>query len=193
MPPKRQRIRPEIFALRPIVEGCPPGLSPASFSERALARVRARRRPVQSWYLDLTLLAGYLGSERRYHHTAPISSIFALAEGLRLVEEEGMEARAERHREAAAALLEGASALGFEPLVEAAHRLPMLCALRLPERVAAAGEAGLRGRLLEKYGIEVGGGLGSLAGRIWRIGLMGENARLANVERLLCALRRELG
>jgi alanine-glyoxylate transaminase/serine-glyoxylate transaminase/serine-pyruvate transaminase len=172
---------------------CPPGLSPASFSDRALARVRARRRPVQSWYLDLTLLAGYLGGERRYHHTAPISSILALAEGLRLVDAEGMDARAERHREAAAALLEGMADFGFEPLVAEPHRLPMLSALRVPERVAAAGEAGLRRQLLDKYGIEVGGGLGPLAGRIWRVGLMGENARLVNVERLLCALRRELG
>jgi alanine-glyoxylate transaminase/serine-glyoxylate transaminase/serine-pyruvate transaminase len=172
---------------------CPPGLSPASFSERALAGVRARRRPVQSWYLDLTLLAGYVGGERRYHHTAPISSILALAEGLRIVDEEGMETRAERHREAADALLEGLAPLGFEPLVAAPHRLPMLSALRLPERVVAAGELGLRRQLLDKYGIEVGGGLGPLAGRIWRIGLMGENARIASVERLLCALRRELG
>ncbi len=172
---------------------CPPGLSPASFSDRALARVRSRRRPVQSWYLDLTLLAGYLGGERRYHHTAPISSILALAEGLRLVDEEGMEARAERHREAAAELLEGVAPLGFEPLVAPPHRLPMLSALRLPERVAGAGEAGLRRQLLDKYGIEVGGGLGPLAGRIWRVGLMGENARIATVERLLCALRHELG
>ena len=172
---------------------CPPGLSPASFSDRALAVVRARRHPVQSWYLDLTLLAGYLGGERRYHHTAPISSILALAEGLRLVDEEGMEARAERHREAAAALLEGVAPLGFEPLVAQSHRLPMLSSLRLPERVALAGEAGLRRQLLDKYGIEVGGGLGPLAGRIWRVGLMGENARLATVERLLCALRHELG
>jgi alanine-glyoxylate transaminase/serine-glyoxylate transaminase/serine-pyruvate transaminase len=172
---------------------CPPGLSPASFSPRALERVRARRAPVQSWYLDLGLLGAYVGTERRYHHTAPISAIFGLAEALRMVAAEGMEARGERHRAAAAALLEGLAPLGFEPLVEAAHRLPMLSALRLPPRVAEAGEAGLRRQLLEKYGIEVGGGLGALAGRIWRIGLMGENARFANVERLLFALRREVG
>jgi alanine-glyoxylate transaminase/serine-glyoxylate transaminase/serine-pyruvate transaminase len=172
---------------------CPPGLSPASFSERAIERVAARRRPVQSWYLDLGLLAGYLGGERRYHHTAPISAILALAEGLRLVEAEGMEVRAERHAAAAAALLEALEPLGFEPLVAAPWRLPMLTSLRLPARVAATGEADLRRQLLDKYGIEVGGGLGPLAGRIWRIGLMGENARLANVERLLCALRREIG
>jgi alanine-glyoxylate transaminase/serine-glyoxylate transaminase/serine-pyruvate transaminase len=172
---------------------CPPGLSPATFSERALERVRARRGPVQSWYLDLGLLAGYLGAERRYHHTAPISAILALAEGLRLVEAEGMEARAERHRTASAALVELLEPLGFEPLVAPAWRLPMLVALRLPQRVLAMGEADLRRQLLQKYGVEVGGGLGPLAGRIWRIGLMGENARLANVERLLCALRREIG
>ena len=172
---------------------CPPGLSPATFSDRASARVKSRRSPVQSWYLDLGLLAGYLGSERRYHHTAPISAILALAEGLRLVEEEGMPARAERHREAAAALVEGLEPLGFAPLVEPAYRLPMLLSLRLPAAVVAAGEAGLRRQLLDKYGIEVGGGLGVLAGRIWRIGLMGENARLVNVERLLCAVRGVLG
>jgi alanine-glyoxylate transaminase/serine-glyoxylate transaminase/serine-pyruvate transaminase len=171
---------------------CPPGLSPASFSERAVERVRTRTVPVQSWYLDLNLLAGYLGEERVYHHTAPISAILGLAEGLRLVEAEGMEARELRHRKAAAALIEGMGELGFEPLVEEAYRLPMLTTLRLPERVLQDGEAALRRRLLDHYGIEVGGGLGKLAGQIWRVGLMGENARLTNVEALLTALRREL-
>ncbi len=171
---------------------CPPGLAPASFSERAVEVVLGRKRPVSSWYLDLGLLAGYYGGERVYHHTAPISMVLALAEGLRRVEEEGMGEREIRHRAAAAALLEGLAPLGFEPLVAEAHRLPMLCALRLPRALAPADEATLRQRLLEKYGIEVGGGLGPLAGRIWRIGLMGENARIANVEALLSALRREL-
>jgi len=172
---------------------CPPGLAPASFSERAVERARRRRTPVPSWYLDLNLLAGYYGSERVYHHTAPVSMLVALVEALRMVEEEGMEERAERHRAAAAALLQGLAPLGFEPLVAAPHRLPMLSALRLPAAVASAGEAALRRQLLEKYGIEVGGGLGPLAGRIWRIGLMGENARLTTVEALITALRRELG
>ena len=171
---------------------CPPGLSPASFSERALERVHSRKSPVQSWYLDLQLLEGYLGSERIYHHTAPISAIYALAEGLRLVEEEGMQTRVQRHRETAAALVEGLAPLGFQPLVEEAHRLPMLTAVRLPASLPPDKEAGLRRRLLDRYGIEVGGGLGKLAGRIWRIGLMGENARLTNVEALLSSLRREL-
>lgn len=170
---------------------CPPGLSPASFSARALARVRSRRAPVPSWYFDLTLLAGYYGAERVYHHTAPVSAILGLAEALRMVEEEGLEARFARHRRAAQLLVEGLAPLGFEPLVAAAQRLPMLTAVRLPERVARAGEAALRRRLLDGHGIEVGGGLGKLAGRIWRIGLMGENARPEAVERLLAALRSE--
>jgi alanine-glyoxylate transaminase/serine-glyoxylate transaminase/serine-pyruvate transaminase len=172
---------------------CPPGLSPASFSPRALARVRGRAAPVQSWYLDATLLSGYFGSERVYHHTAPISMIYGLAEALRIVHEEGMEARAARHREAARALLAGLRPLGFEPLVAEPVRLPTLTTLRLPPAVAAAGEAALRRRLLERHGIEVGGGLGKLAGSVWRVGLMGENARSECVERLAAALREELG
>jgi alanine-glyoxylate transaminase/serine-glyoxylate transaminase/serine-pyruvate transaminase len=171
---------------------CPPGLSPASFSERAVERARSRATPVQSWFLDLNLLAGYLGEDRVYHHTAPVSAILALDEGLRVVEEEGMAMRAERHRTVAEALLEGLAPLGFEPLVAPGIRLPMLTTVRLPDAVQRQGEAALRRRLLDHYGIELGGGLGSLAGRIWRIGLMGENARLANVEALLTALRREL-
>jgi alanine-glyoxylate transaminase/serine-glyoxylate transaminase/serine-pyruvate transaminase len=171
---------------------CPPGLSPVSFSPRALERVRARRAPVQSWYLDVTLLAAYYGSERVYHHTAPISMVYALAEALRVVEEEGMPARERRHREAAAALVERLAPLGFEPLVAPALRLPTLTTLRLPESVRTRGEAGLRRRLLDEHGIEVGGGLGKLAGSVWRVGLMGENARVANVERLADALQKLL-
>lgn len=171
---------------------CPPGLSPVSFSERAVKLIRTRSVPVQSWYLDLNLLADYLGEERVYHHTAPISAILGLAEGLRRVEAEGMDARAERHRQAATALIEGMAELGFEPLVSEPFRLPMLTTLRLPEWVQQSGETELRRRLLSIYGIEVGGGLGKLAGQIWRVGLMGENARLTNIECLLNALRREL-
>jgi alanine-glyoxylate transaminase/serine-glyoxylate transaminase/serine-pyruvate transaminase len=171
---------------------CPPGLSPVSFSEAALARVRSRRTPVQSWYLDIGLLGAYFGSERVYHHTAPVAMILGLAEALEMIEEEGMQARIARHREAGEALVEGLGAFGFRPLVEDRYRLPMLTSLRLPERFTPAEEASLRRRLLERYGIEVGGGLGSLAGRIWRIGLMGENARLTSVESLFSALRREI-
>jgi alanine-glyoxylate transaminase/serine-glyoxylate transaminase/serine-pyruvate transaminase len=171
---------------------CPPGLSPVSFGPRAALRVRGRATPVQSWYFDVGLLSAYYGRERVYHHTAPISAIYALVEGLRIVEEEGLEARAARHREAARVLLEGLTPLGFEPLVAPEVRLPMLSALRLPSAVVAGGEAALRRRLLERHGIEVGGGLGKLAGAIWRVGLMGENARPACAERLVAALRAEL-
>ena len=171
---------------------CPPGLSPATFSARAVEHVRARKTPVQSWYLDVGLLASYFGGPRAYHHTAPITAILGLAEGLRIVEEEGMEVRVTRHRSAAEQLIEGVRPLGFEPLVEARYRLPMLTTLRLPDTVVRRGEADLRRALLDRYGIEVGGGLGKLAGQVWRIGLMGENARLINVEALLFALRKEL-
>ncbi|MCZ6463878.1 MAG: aminotransferase class V-fold PLP-dependent enzyme, partial [Proteobacteria bacterium] len=175
---------------------CPPGLSPVSFSDRVLEHVRRRATPVQSWYLDVSLLAAYYegggDGARVYHHTAPISAVLGLAEGLRIVEEEGIEARAERHRAASRALLEGLAPLGFEPLVDEAVRLPPLTTVRLPARIQQAGEAALRANLLERHGIEVGGGLGKLAGSIWRIGLMGENAREESVERLLGALRREL-
>ena len=167
---------------------CPPGLSPVSFSERALERVRARRTPVQSWYFDVTLLSAYYGSERVYHHTAPISMMYGLAEALRVVDEEGMAAREARHRAAAAALIERLAPLGFTPLVAPDVRLPTLTTLRLPDSVLARGEVKLRRRLLDEHGIEVGGGLGKLAGGVWRVGLMGENARVENVERLADAL-----
>lgn len=169
---------------------CPPGLSPISFSPRAVERVLARKTKVQSWYLDVSMLARYYGSERVYHHTAPISMIYAIAEALRVVEEEGMQARAARHRAAAAALVARLAPLGFTPLVAEELRLPSLTTLRLPERIVAAGEAKLRRRLLDEHDIEVGGGLGKLAGRVWRVGLMGENARDENVERLAKALER---
>ncbi len=167
---------------------CPPGLSPVSFSDRAIARVAERSHPVQSWFMDVSLLAGYYGGERAYHHTAPISAIYGLAEGLRLVHDEGMPARVDRHTEAQQALLAGLAPLGFEPLVDAAVRLPPLTTLRLPDTVGRVGEADVRRRLLDDHGIEVGGGLGKLAGQIWRIGLMGHNARAASVERLREAL-----
>ena len=170
----------------------PPGLSPVTFSERALERVRTRRRPVQSWYLDAGLLAAYFGSERVYHHTAPVSLVFALAEALRVVDEEGLEARFARHRAAGEQLVTALAPLGLVPLVAPERRLPMLTSLRLPESILRRGEAQLRRRLLDAHGIEVGGGLGKLAGRIWRVGLMGENARPERVEALRHALVAEL-
>ncbi len=167
---------------------CPPGLSPISFAPRAVETVLARKTKVQSWYLDVSMLARYYGSERVYHHTAPISMIYAIAEALRVLEEEGMQARAARHRAAAAALIEQLAPLGFTPLVAEDVRLPSLTTLRLPERIVAAGEAKVRRRLLDEHDIEVGGGLGKLAGQVWRVGLMGENARVENVEQLARAI-----
>ncbi len=165
---------------------CPPGLSPIAFGPRALARLERRTRAVQSWYLDLTLIGRYFGAERVYHHTAPVSMILALHEALRLVLEEGLAARFARHARAHRTLVSGLAELGFEMLVDEPHRLPMLNAVIPPYD----DEAAVRRRLLDEHGIEVGAGLGKLAGRIWRIGLMGENARVSVVERLLDALRK---
>ncbi len=164
---------------------CPPGLSPAAFGPRALERFERRGVPVQSWYLDLGLIGRYFGEERVYHHTAPVSMILALHAALERVLDEGLEARFARHLDAHHALVEGLAALGFEMLVDPAYRLPMLNAVIPP----VEDEAVIRRKLLLDYGIEIGGGLGKLAGRIWRIGLMGENARRQVVERLLQALR----
>ncbi len=164
---------------------CPPGLSPVAFGARALERVERRRTPVQSWYLDLTMIGRYFGSERVYHHTAPVSMIFALHEALHRVLDEGLDARFARHAAAHAALVAGLEALGFRMLVAEAQRLPMLNTVVPPYE----DEAGVRRRLLEEHGIEVGAGLGKLAGRVWRVGLMGENARSEVVDRLLAALR----
>jgi alanine-glyoxylate transaminase/serine-glyoxylate transaminase/serine-pyruvate transaminase len=171
---------------------CPPGLSPASFGPRALEKLARRRTPVPSWYFDLNLLGAYFGERRVYHHTAPIAAIAGLAAALERVEAEGMEAREARHRAAARHLVASLAPLGFEPLVAEEHRLPMLTSLRLPERILRDGEAALRRRLLDAHGIEVGGGLGQLAGRIWRVGLMGENARSEVVDLLADALSSEL-
>jgi len=172
---------------------CPPGLSPISFSKEAVMKATERKSKVQSWYLDIGLLAGYYGSGQRvYHHTAPITAIYGLDEGLRQIEKEGLQARIARHADAAQILIEGLQTLGFEPLVDKEHRLPMLTSVKLPERVVNRGEAKVRSALLNDHGIEVGAGLGSLAGKIWRIGLMGENAREASIDRLLSALQKEL-
>ncbi|MFQ5515675.1 MAG: pyridoxal-phosphate-dependent aminotransferase family protein [Myxococcota bacterium] len=165
--------------------GAPPGLAPLAFGPRALEKLERRRTPVQSWYLDLGLIGRYFGAQRVYHHTAPISMIYALHAALERILEEGLEARIARHLEAHRHLVLGLDSLGFRMLVDPAHRLPMLNTVQPP----VADEAGLRARLLAEHGIEVGGGLGKLAGRVWRIGLMGENARTEIVDRLLAALR----
>jgi len=168
---------------------CPPGLSPVTFGSRAIARIEARTRKVRSWYLDLGLIGSYFGGDRVYHHTAPISMIYALAEALQIVREEGLEARFERHRLAHLSLLAGLEALGMEPAAAAGHRLWMLNSVTVP---AGVEEAVVRRRLLVRHCIEIGPGLGPLAGKVWRIGLMGESSRPEHVRRLLLALAAEL-
>jgi alanine-glyoxylate transaminase/serine-glyoxylate transaminase/serine-pyruvate transaminase len=161
--------------------GCPPGLSPASFSPRALEAINRRKTKVQSWYFDLTLLPRYWGEERAYHHTAPISMIFALREGLRLLLEEGLKARWDRHVQNHRALKAGLMAMGLSYIAPEGHQLPQLNAVRIP---AGINDVPVRQQLLARFGIEIGGGLGEFKGKAWRIGLMGYNARPAIV--LLC-------
>ena len=167
---------------------CPPGLAPVSFSPRALERIAARRTPVPSFYFDVGEVMKYLGGdgERAYHHTAPISMVYALDAALTEIGDEGLDARIARHRAAAEHLVAELGSLGLDPLVAPADRLHPLTTVRLPEGLD---EAGVRRRLLEAHGIEIGGGLGPLAGRVWRIGLMGGNACRESVERLIAALR----
>lgn len=169
----------------------PPGLSPITLSERAVERLRGRRTPVQSWFMDLTLVTAYWGSgaRRTYHHTAPINALYALHESLLLLHEEGIEQAWERHRRNHLALRAGLEALGLSFLVPEEERLVQLNAVRVP---AGIDEARVRTRLLEEHGLEIGAGLGSLAGKVWRIGLMGYSSRPANVERCVDALGRVL-
>ena len=165
--------------------GVPPGLSPLSFSARAVERVRGRSRPSQSWYLDLGLLADYVGSARRYHHTAPITMLYGLHAGLGVVLDEGLDAAHARHRHAGGLLQDALPDLGFRPFA-LERRLPQLTSVWLPEGVD---DAKTRTELRVRFGIEVGGGLGELAGKGWRIGLMGHSARERSVITLLGALR----
>ena len=165
---------------------CPPGLAPLTIGERALAAIRSRRTPCQSWYLDVSLIADYwVSSKRAYHHTAPISMIYALQEALRLVDEEGLDARYARHRTNSHALMAGLDALGFEPIAQEGARLTTLHCFAPPPGID---EAWGRKTLLQEYGIEIGAGLGPLQGKAWRVGLMGESSTRANVEALLGAL-----
>lgn len=165
---------------------CPPGLSPFTMSERALAAVKGRRTRCQSWYLDMSLIAEYWAEgSRTYHHTAPISMLYGLREALRLIEEEGLPARYKRHRTNSEALLAGLQELELVPLPPAGRRLPMLNCVTVPPHIP---EADIRAQLLSRYGIEIGGGHGPLKGKVWRIGLMGESSTEANVLTLLNAL-----
>jgi len=164
---------------------CPPGLAPLTVGPRALEVLHGRKTKVANWYLDLTMIEKYWGSERTYHHTAPISANYALREALRLVYEEGLEARFARHGVNAELLWEGLEALGLELCVPLDHRLPSLTTVWIPEGLD---EGAIRRHLLREYNVEIAGGLGAFKGRVWRIGLMGYSSRRENVRLLLAAL-----
>jgi alanine-glyoxylate transaminase/serine-glyoxylate transaminase/serine-pyruvate transaminase len=162
---------------------CPPGLSPVTFSERAIEAVRKRKTKVQSWYLDLSMIEKYWSSERLYHHTAPISMNY---EALRIVLEEGLEASWQRHRQVHEIFIREMRKLEIEPAVAEAIRAPMINAIRIPE---GTDDAKVRQRLYDEFNIEIGAGLGPLRGKIWRVGLMGHGATAENIELLANALR----
>ena len=166
---------------------CPPGLAPISFSDKAVEKLQARKTKVPNWYLDLSLIASYWeGNTRAYHHTAPINMEYALYAALECVLKEGLENVYKRHNDMHAYLVEQLSGLGLSMYVAEGSRLPMLNAVTIP---AGVDEAAIRKTLLEKYRIEIGSGLGPLAGKIWRIGLMGHTARKENIDKLIGALR----
>ncbi|MEJ7708583.1 MAG: alanine--glyoxylate aminotransferase family protein [Pyrinomonadaceae bacterium] len=168
---------------------CPPGLSPITLSERALDALKKRKSKVQSWYLDLTMVEKYWGAERTYHHTAPISMNYALHEALVIVQEEGLEKRWARHQLNHQAFVAGVEAMGLEMLCDPQNRLWSLNTVRIPEGV---NDAVVRSRLLDEFQIEIGGGLGPLKNKIWRVGLMGTSSNKNNIVLLLSALERIL-
>lgn len=164
---------------------CPPGLAPVTFSPRAQDAINSRHKKVQSWYLDTTMLSSYWGSDRAYHHTAPINANYGLHEALRLLLGEGLENRFARHRDNHLALRAGLEALGLDYLVAEEYRLPMLNSVSIP---AGVDDGTVRKQLLNDFNIEIGGGLGPLKGKAWRIGLMGEACSKSNVLLFLAAL-----
>jgi alanine-glyoxylate transaminase/serine-glyoxylate transaminase/serine-pyruvate transaminase len=170
--------------------GAPPGLAPVTFSDRAIEAARNRKHPVRSWYLDITLLEQYWGSAPRvYHHTSSSTLNYALLEALLLIEEEGLQKRFERHLKNHQALVAGVEAMGLEMLVKPEHRLPTLNTIRVPDGVD---EAKVRSYLLQTFNLEIGAGLGALAGQVWRVGLMGYSSSAENVLFFLSAISRAL-
>lgn len=169
---------------------CPPGLSPVSLGPRAMEVATKRQKKVQSWYLDVNLLASYWGQERVYHHTAPITMNYAIHEALRLVLLEGLENRWRRHQQNQLSLRDGLKKLGLSIVAQEGHQLWQLNAVSVPD---GADETDVRKRLLNDFGIEIGAGLGPLKGKIWRVGLMGETSKRENVEVFLEALKTCLG
>ena len=169
---------------------CPPGSSPFTMGDRALAKLNNRKSKVTNWYLDMSLLSNYWGNGRTYHHTAPVNMTYAIREALRLVAEEGLEARWNRHRQAAEYLWDGLEEMGLTCHVPREYRLPTLTTVRVPDGVDAKA---VTGRLIDEHNLELGGGLGDLAGQVWRVGLMGYNAKKSSVDTFLAALKQVLG
>ncbi len=170
---------------------CLPGLSPISIGGQAVEKIQNRKTKVQSWFMDLNLVMGYWGgeSQRSYHHTAPVNSLYALHESLLILQEEGLEKSWARHQANHERLKSGLAELGLEMFVEEAIRLPQLNAVRIPDGVD---DAGVRGRLLNEFNLEIGAGLGPMAGKIWRIGLMGHASKQENVDYCVDALKQVL-
>jgi alanine-glyoxylate transaminase/serine-glyoxylate transaminase/serine-pyruvate transaminase len=169
--------------------GAPPGLAPVTFSERALEAASHRKHPIRSWYLDITLLDKYWGSQRVYHHTSSSTLNYGLLEALLLIEEEGLQNRHARHLRNHEALVAGIEAMGLQMLVKPEYRLPTLNTVRIPEGID---DLKIRGYLLKSFNLEIGGGLGALAGKVWRVGLMGYSSSAENVLFFLSALSRAL-
>jgi alanine-glyoxylate transaminase/serine-glyoxylate transaminase/serine-pyruvate transaminase len=165
---------------------CPPGLSPVTFSDRAMQTLKNRKTPVSSWYLDLGMVASYWGNERKYHHTAPINMVYALREAVRIIAEEGLQERFARHRLHHQALVAGIEAMGLSMVVPQPERLPMLNAVAIPDGVE---DKPVRDLLLKDFGLEIGGGLGEFAGKVWRVGIMGHACRKTNVFQFLTGLK----
>ncbi len=164
---------------------CPPGLSPISLNAASIRTLEKRKTPVVSWYLDMSMVRDYWGEERKYHHTAPINMIYGFREALRIIAEQGLETRIKRHSLNHRALVAGVETMGLSMLVPESERLPMLNAISIPDGV---NDIKIRKTLLNEFGIEIGGGLGLFAGKIWRVGLMGHSSRPRNVLLFLSAL-----
>ena len=168
---------------------CPPGISPVSFGERAISKIKNRETPVQSWFMDLNLVMGYWDGSggRSYHHTAPVNAMYALHESLVILEEEGLENSWKRHSDMSAKLRDGFTDMGIKYLVDEKYALPQLNTIIIPDHITD--EAAIRTKLLNTYNLEIGAGLGALAGKVWRVGLMGHSASEENVEKCLAAFK----
>ena len=168
---------------------CPPGISPVSFNDRAIEKIKSRETPVQSWFMDLNLVMGYWDGTggRSYHHTAPVNAMYALHESLLILHEEGLEKAWARHREMSAKLRKGFNDMGIKYLVDPEYALPQLNTIIIPDHITD--EAAIRAKLLNDHNLEIGAGLGSLAGKVWRVGLMGHSACEENVNKCLAAFK----